>query len=439
MTFLAVFTDNPDQWFKKIRKSITPPKLIERKLENFTAIIGGDDWLSSRRSFIYHSPVVIKNFRRADHPDPLPIIAIKLQERSAYIGRDFLGFHPLYFSEDSGTIFSSRKSILWELGYRVSKVHPSEVLEIRRPGRIFDSKKRYVPPIIEEEEKKKRIAMEKRIFGKLKTTISRLLQKVKSKKVTIAFSGGVDSTLIALATSEVLDKEIYLVTVGKEGSHDRKMARKSYRKLEEECKVHHIEIDLSKQKVKRNLSTIIKRIESPNPLLLEIALPFFFIGKKMEKIKADLSLAGQGADELFFGYHKYVRANNHIERLKIEQRIMKNMARRNLCRDFKIFYPRPVFFPYLSKNMISLAAKIAPEFKINKKSRKKPIRQTLRWLGYSDLANKKKKALQYGSGAKEILTHIAKKRGLTGLTELAEKEFKKVFTEIEGERHRIPK
>lgn len=419
----ACFTTRKEEYLKKLKARIPHEKEVNVDLNGWHGIILGGSWLKTRGDYVYHSPCDVSTLsENSDSSYPLPMIKFRLKKRSIRASRDYLGFHPLYFAEDSSTIFfTSKKSILWKQGYKPKVVQPSQALEIRSPGRIFNSKIRYQPPLL----KKTQENISEKIYETLKITISKSIEKLKPKRIAIAFSGGIDSSLIALATSEIIESKLFLITVGTPKSHDIKVARKSFQGLQIDAEL--LEVNLSKNKVEASLPRIIENIESPSPLQLEIALPFYFLKKKAAEMDIDVVLAGQGADEVFWGYHKFVRAKNTEERLKTEQRMLKNMARRNLSRDFQVFYPIPILFPYLSKKMLSIAARIPPEQKMSNNKRKKPLRITLNQLSYPEISKEHKKALQYGSNAKDILVTIARERGLEGITQLAEEEFKVKF------------
>ncbi|NIQ04742.1 MAG: asparagine synthetase B [Candidatus Korarchaeota archaeon] len=423
--FVALFTNEPKQWSPKIHRSSFETE-VDIEVDDFSGYLLGDKWLYSLDNFAAHSPVRSESFQAfVTSGDPIPRIAVKKTQNSIIIARDYLGFHPLYFAENSSAVvFSSRKSVLWRLGFEPERVKASQILEIRSPGRIFKKKRGYSPPILRDITKNE--SMEETIYATLKKTISSSISKLKPKKIALAYSGGIDSSLIALATSEVFDGKLFLITVGTPSSHDRKAARESVRNLNIEAE--HVEINLNVGNVEKDVNEVVRKIESPSPLQLEIAVPFFYMRKKAEEIGVDLVLAGQGADELFLGYHKFVRAESDRERLKLEQRMLRNMARRNLERDYKVFYPFPVVLPFLSKKMIATAAKIPLSEKITT-VRKKPLRDTLQFLGYPTLSQEKKKAVQYGTNAKTILVNIAKKRNMKGITQLANEEFNICFGE----------
>lgn len=427
--FTSIFGKDSQKWRRKIKNRFPHEKEYKVDLNDTSGFILGDSWLERKKDFISHSPLTFENFPSWESSGlPAPTIGIQVKKRFLLIARDYLGFHPLYYAKThSGIIFADKKSLLSQLGFKPETFSSAQKAEITSSGRIYNVQNTYRPPLLEKQDVFSKNKIEQGIYENLITTIREVIQKRNAEKVAIAFSGGIDSSLLTLATKEAVNTKFFLLTVGKRSSHDRQAARKSFQTFKDNVNAEHIEIDLQKKQCETSLCPILKRIESPSPLQLELALPLHFIRKKAINMGIDLIFAGQGADELFWGYHKYLRASNTQERLKIEQRMLKNMARRNLTRDFKIFDPLPVSFPYLSKKILSLAAKIPPDQKMDRERRKKPLVNILQDLGFPSLAKKRKKALQYGSDAKDILVEIAEEKGLEGLTHLTKKKLEECW------------
>ena len=59
-------------------------------------------------------------------------------------------------------------------------------------------------------------------------------------------------------------------------------------------------------------------------------------------------------------------------------------------------------------------------------SRKMLLRQVARNLGYPFIAEKRKKAAQYGSGTMDLVREVAKKKGIT-YSELVDQIYHEVF------------
>lgn len=82
--------------------------------------------------------------------------------------------------------------------------------------------------------------------------------------------------------------------------------------------------------VEKIISKVIFAIEEPNPMNLAIGIPLYFATKLAKEDRCKLLLSGQGADELFGGYFKYLKNPETMEKDLAE------LGEKNLARDDKI-------------------------------------------------------------------------------------------------------
>lgn len=242
-----------------------------------------------------------------------------------YLFRDPLGIRPLYYSSQGH--FGSEKKVLWGLGEEATPVMPGEAVEISKFGinrvRLYD-----VTAI-------KSFGSE--YFDGLRNLLIDSVKIRSSKKIGILFSGGLDSTLIAFIASRYSNVTLYVS--GTEDSKDVEWARKVSQELGLKLK----EYIFSKEEVEKELKRIMFAIEEPNPMNLSIAIPLYFSTKLAREDGVKILLSGQGADELFGGYAKYLENPN----LMISD--VANLGERNLARDDKVSMINgvEVRYPYL--------------------------------------------------------------------------------------------
>ncbi|KUK00264.1 MAG: Asparagine synthetase [Thermococcales archaeon 44_46] len=329
-------------------------------------------------------------------------------KENIYLFRDPIEIRPLYYSQNG--FFASEKKVLWSIGERAIPVNPGELVKISRKGiervQLFTLSELKGEPFSYERAKLS-----------IRKSLEYAVRLRSAKKVGVLFSGGLDSSLIALLASKYSDVTLY--TAGAEGSPDLEWARKVSEKLGLKLREYVFDLD----DVKNSLEKVMFAIEEPNPMNLAIGIPIYFATKLAREDNTKVLLIGQGADELFGGYAKYLRDPSLMEKDILE------MGEKNLARDDKIAMLNSVEgrFPFLDLNVVRSGLRTPLEYKIHNGVRKAILREVALEIGLpKEVAYREKKACQYGSNAQKILEKIAKKEGLR-LSQFAEKVFYEVF------------
>ncbi len=177
-------------------------------------------------------------------------------------------------------------------------------------------------------------------------------------------SGGLDSSLVAaIAADYIPNLHTFVVGMKDENgnfSDDIKAARIAAKHI---GSTHH-ELIFTEQQYYDALPEVINKLESYDPSLVRCAVPCYFTCK----LAADyvtVVLTGEGADEVFTGYH-YMK---HFPEDKLNpeaRRCIKNLHNINLQRADRMgmFFSLELRVPFLDVSMIDLAMKIPPELKI---------------------------------------------------------------------------
>lgn len=213
-------------------------------------------------------------------------------------------------------------------------------------------------------------------------------------KVALAFSGGLDSSALAAAFRGAI-----LINVSREGSADRENARNAARLMGVE--VEFVEPDASALGIAARLYH--------SPMDMALFSGFYAVSRRASELGARRVMAGQMADELFGGYRRHQAIP--LESLADELNRDFVRGRAGLMRDARAVLEGgcEALFPYAAGLVPGTAMSLAPELRVNKRA----LREAAVALGLpEEIAKRKKKAFQYGSGIERLVKSYL--RGLTG-------------------------
>jgi asparagine synthase (glutamine-hydrolysing) len=222
---------------------------------------------------------------------------------------------------------------------------------------------------------------------------------LRSDEGVTALSGGVDSTLVAkLAGREC-------VAIGLENSHDLKQATHAAGVLGLSCTF----VTITEAEIESALPVVIETIPDKNPVNTGIALTQYFITRWAREQGYARILTGQGADELFGGYSRYMESVNLEEDLARDFLGLEAQARRD--QGIAALHATYLSMPYLDLRVVRAARAIPATDKVQGNRRKIPLREVAERHIPPDLAWYEKKAMQYGSGVWGALRKLARKNG----------------------------
>jgi asparagine synthase (glutamine-hydrolysing) len=128
-----------------------------------------------------------------------------------------------------------------------------------------------------------------------------------------------------------------------------------------------------------------------------------------------VALTGQGADELFAGYSRYLR----MSKTKLEAELLRdisNIGEANLQRDDSVSMANSIELrlPYMDSDVIGIALALPINLKINNGRRKYILKSIAKKMGLPEpIINKSKKAIQYSSGVEKAIRSLAKQEDNT--------------------------
>ena len=328
--------------------------------------------------------------------------------------RDPVGVAPLYFGENQQiAAFASNRKALWKLGIeRAVSFPPGNLAVVNKNGFQF----RTVKKLAFTEPKPTTPAEASTKLQEL------LMQSVQSrvhglKEVAVAFSGGLDSSLVAFLAKK-LGVKVHLIHVSLENQLETEEAIKAADLLD-----LPIQISLYKESdVEAVLQKVVDLIEEADPVKASIGVPFYWVAEAAAEDGFKVMLAGQGADELFGGYQRYVTEYCEAGDEKVRQTMFNDVANiyeSNLERDMKIcgFHDVELRVPFGQFELAEFAMSLPCELKFERKAdsqRKILLRNAALDFGLPKMmAAKPKKAVQYSTGINNAVKHIAKKNGKT--------------------------
>ncbi|MFP3985397.1 MAG: asparagine synthase-related protein [Candidatus Bathyarchaeia archaeon] len=342
-------------------------------------------------------------------------------------GRDLVGARPLYFGESKDfCVIASERKALWAIGLEtVDSFPPGKLAVINKRGFSFKTAKSISQPSLQ------MIGMDAAV-RKLGHCLLRSTRRRVSdiEEVAVAFSGGVDSSLVAFLT-KLCNVDARLVCIGLEDQEEKIFAERAAKALE--LPLHTVTYSLDD--VEEGLPRILWLIEEPNPVNVSIAMPIFWAAEQSAKLGFHVLMTGQGGDELFGGYYRYLEEYAKHGLAGLQERIYHDVVssyESNFERDNKVcaFHKVELRMPFVDREMVKLALSISPDLKIASPGdmlRKRVLRQTARKLGIPKfIAEKPKKAIQYTTGVNQALRKLAKKEGLT-LRKYVKKIFSKTY------------
>lgn len=228
--------------------------------------------------------------------------------------------------------------------------------------------------------------------------------------VAIPFSAGLDSSLIARIIGK--RKNAMLITVGTADSDDVKWSEKYSSQIgtrHEVCRISDEEII----SIYRKLSAL-----GFDFLACDILISFCKACEIAKENGCAKVVCGAGAEEVFIGYKKYVdeikKGGKTVSQIRKDAIAFWHSEKGDGAKIRKVAeeFGLEVAFPFLDKEVVEAAGKIADEKHLPKEDglSKPALREAAKELGVPiEIVLRPKKAMQYGSGVHKKLIEMKKK------------------------------
>lgn len=249
----------------------------------------------------------------------------------------------------------------------------------------------------------------------------------RQDSIALAYSGGLDSSVLAKILADQSDVDAWLVTVGATGSRDVERARTGAEVLG----LPLLEVPVSEARLERHLPEIVRLVgrtrvppemaerwglppgaEAVSPVVAAVEATLFFVFREAAR-HAHRVLLGQGADELFGGYKRYEGLAEGALRARMAQDLaalieIQRPVEERVAAAFGVS-PR---YPYLDPAVVRRALVLPPESLVSGSERKRALRSVARRLGLPGaMVEVPKTAAQYGSGIARLVEGLAARQG----------------------------
>ncbi len=322
-----------------------------------------------------------------------------------YLARDLIGLKPIWYSLADSFAFASEKKALIKIDYPDAlELNPRKILKYRISHNQVEFSNREF------------FKTKPEVKGNPEATTEKLIReairkRLPEKKFGIMFSGGIDSTLLAQICKQLgRDFTCYIAALkdkAKQEPEDLKYSKIVAKKLGFNLKI--VEIDLDD--VEDYLKKIIPLIENTSVVRVGVALTLYAACEAASKDGNKVIFSGIGPEEIFAGYHRHKKSPD------INQECLFGLLKlydRDMYRDDVVAMRNNLELraPFLDKKLVEYALRIPAKHKLNKDQDKLILRKIAMKLGIpKDIANRKKRAAQYGSNFDKALSKLARRRG----------------------------
>ncbi|MGB9675864.1 MAG: asparagine synthetase B family protein [Candidatus Bathyarchaeales archaeon] len=345
-------------------------------------------------------------------------------------GRDSIGICPLYFGENERLFaLASEKKALWKIGIADARSFPPGTLLVANKSSFRFAR---VKGLIRE--RTSNINM-RDASETLKVLLQDSVEKMTAglEDVAVAFSGGLDSSLIAFLAKRA-GVNVHLIHVSLKNQPETAHAVKVAEDLKLPINVYTYTVE----DVKETLPKVLWLVEEPDPIKVSLGVPMCWAAEKTAELGVKVLFTGQGADELFGGYKRYLTAHATHGQKAVEEMLFNDVLsvhEASIEKDYKIcnFHNVELRLPYLTYKIAEFAVNLPLKFKITLSRgdmRKLVLRTVAKKLGLPKaVVERPKRAMQYATGVDKTIRKLAKKENLS-IKEYLARTFQNIFEKM---------
>ncbi len=219
--------------------------------------------------------------------------------------------------------------------------------------------------------------------------------------VAVAYSGGLDSSLVAAIAHRKVDVTCY--TACTQGSHDQSNAPTF---AKEQGLTTNL-LSLSDSDIRNMCALAASILDGPDPASISYTVPLLTV---LSRATEDVVLTGSLADELFGGYAKYASSDDAVRRMDVD--LEKALSEYHSVREYAKKNNKILASPFADGRAIEAAKAVPLEDKIGAAGRKIILRRLADSIGLPG-HDRPKKAAQYSSGVMKAMERLAKQDAIS--------------------------
>lgn len=334
-------------------------------------------------------------------------VIYRSETQTLYLLRDHIGKKPLFYGRADNTLFvvselKALENIEWfeqvPLGISKLELTSGKLTRIAKHPELTPTKYDLAT------------AMEKAV-----------IKRLPKQPVGVFLSGGLDSSIIAALAKQYHKNIIYFV-LGNPDSLDVAMVKKLVNHLGIKG-VSYIPLP-TEQELPTLIAKIVYATESYNPSIISNGLATYLLAEAAQKEGLKVVLTGEGADELFAGYHEKLSED---EWQLIRSNLINDMRFTELRRLDKCSMANGIEArcPFLDRTVKGIADTLEHKNFYSDDQNKVALRNTFRHLLPVEIVDRKKTSFDVGSGIRKLVVNYLTHNGNTEIVEL-----KKIWSQI---------
>jgi len=276
------------------------------------------------------------------------------RDAKVYMSRDVFGVKPLWYVKDKGFIFCSEAKLLYAFGQPV-ELHPRHAV-------VYDITKDKVNDYFlpwEPLSKLQKISDEK-LFALICESVDKSTRGLS--KVALLFSGGINSTVLAIVLKH-LGKQVTGYVTGTEKSKDLEKAVEMGNRIG----IKVVPAIVNKEKLENIIEKVVRTTESCDPVKVSAGILLYTSLSKAVLDKHKSIISCTGCDDVFAGYDKDLRCISYGHSLNKELiHSLRTIYERNMYLNDTLSMCNTIEMkmPFLDRKLVDAVLNTSEKYKV---------------------------------------------------------------------------